>query len=896
MERVTSVEGISEYRLSNGLRVLLFPDESKQTITVNMTYLVGSRHENYGETGMAHMLEHLLFKGTPKHPNINQELTEHGSRANGGTSFDHTNYYETFQATEENLKWALDLEADRMVNSSIAKKDLDSEMTVVRNEWEAGENSPFYVLIQRVMSSAFVWHNFGKPTIGARSDIENVPIERLQTFYKMYYQPDNAVLMMAGKFDATKTLKLVDQYFGQIPKPTRILPKLYTVEPTQDGERTVTVRREGPQQHIVVVHHVSSGTHPDFAAIEILGTILGDTPSGRLHKALVETRKATSVSNFEWATHDPGVAALMVTVPKDGSLVTAHETMLQTIDDLTRNEPAEDEVERARTRLLKDIELNLNDSELICLVMSEYMAMGDWRLYFLRRDQIRKTTLEDVRHVASTYLKPSNRTVGLFIPTAKPDRTEIPPAPDITVRVKDYKGEAMVAMGEAFDSSPANIESRTIRRTAAGELRLALVPKKTRGGMVIADLTFHFGDEKSLKNRGTAGQLVGAMLQRGTTKRTRQQIQDEFDSLKARVYISGGSTAAYASIETTRENLPAVMKLMAEVFRDPSFPANEFEQLKQEYLSFVEYLRTEPDGVAWVAFGRHLSPYPKGDVRYAPTVDERVAALKAVTLDDLKKFYADFYGGEYGEFAVVGDFDDKEITKLAGELFGNWKSAKPYARLVSVYKDAAPISQVFETPDKANAYFVAGMNLSLRVDDPDYPALVLGNWMLGDGFLNSRLAVRIREKEGISYSIHSGLWASPLDRSGRFTVTAICAPQNVARLEAAFKEEMARMLKDGFTADEVKAAKAGWLRSQQLSRAQDSELVGELSSHLYLNRTMAWNAEFEEKVEAVTPEHIAAAMRKHIDPAKITIIKAGDFANAQEQKAATNREDDGKGL
>src|SRR5882762_9725793 len=251
IERVTSVEGISEYRLANGLRVLMFPDQTKQTITVNMTYLVGSATENYGETGMAHLLEHLVFKGTPKHTNIPQELTSHGARRNGSTSYDRTNYFETFAATDENLNWALDLESDRMVNSFIAKKDLDSEMTVVRNEYEAGENSPFNVLLERLIATSYVWHNYGKSTIGARSDIENVPIERLQAFYKRNYQPDNAVLLVAGKIDEAKLLDMISSYFGSIPKPTRVLSPAYTEEPTQDGERSVTLRRTGDVQVVV---------------------------------------------------------------------------------------------------------------------------------------------------------------------------------------------------------------------------------------------------------------------------------------------------------------------------------------------------------------------------------------------------------------------------------------------------------------------------------------------------------------------------------------------------------------------------------------------------------------------------------------------------------------------
>src|SRR5688572_5541712 len=234
---VTTVEGISEHLLPNGLRVLLFPDASKPTITVNITYLVGSRHEGYGETGMAHLLEHLVFKGSKKHPNIPQELTDHGSRPNGTTWYDRTNYFETVPATDANLEWALDLEADRMINSFIAKKDLESEFSVVRNEFESGENNPFRVTLERVMDAAFRWHGYGRSTIGNKSDIEGVPIDRLQAFYRRYYQPDNAVLVVAGKFDPEKTLAIIENKFGRIPRPKRsaeagnLLHATYTVEP-----------------------------------------------------------------------------------------------------------------------------------------------------------------------------------------------------------------------------------------------------------------------------------------------------------------------------------------------------------------------------------------------------------------------------------------------------------------------------------------------------------------------------------------------------------------------------------------------------------------------------------------------------------------------------------------
>ncbi|MEP7341386.1 MAG: insulinase family protein, partial [Acidobacteriota bacterium] len=619
--RATSVEGITEYRLPNGLRVLLFPDQSKQTMTVNVTYLVGSKHENYGETGMAHLLEHLVFKGTPNHKNIPEELTAHGTRPNGSTWYDRTNYFETFAASEENLKWALDLESDRMINSFIAKKDLDSEMTVVRNEFEMGENEPGRVLIERIYSTAYLWHNYGKSTIGARADIENVPIDRLQAFYKKYYQPDNAVLLVAGKIDEARTLALVNEYFTKLPKPDRVLPKIYTEEPTQDGERAITVRRVGDVQMIMAAYHVPGSSHPDAAAAGVLMQILADQPSGRLHKALVETKKAAAVFNFPYIFGEPSLLIVGAQLRQEQSLDDVRNTLLEVVEQIAKTPVTKEEVERARANLVKDIELRLNSSEDIGLEMSEWIGYGDWRLIFINRDRLRKLTPEDVQRVATTYLKQSNRTLGQFVPTPKPERAEVPANPDVLALVKDYKGDAKMAEGEAFNPTPANIESRTIR-AAAGGIKYSLVPKKTRGNTVVANLMLRFGDEKSLMNRETAADLAGSMLMRGTAKHTRQQIKDEFDRLKARVNVGGGATSANVSIETTRENLPAVMKLVAEILREPSFPATEFEQLKQEDLAGIEEQRSEPQSVAVIAMQRHMHPYPKGHVKYTATPDE----------------------------------------------------------------------------------------------------------------------------------------------------------------------------------------------------------------------------------------------------------------------------------
>ncbi|WP_409049442.1 M16 family metallopeptidase [Telluribacter sp. SYSU D00476] len=887
MKKVTSVEGITEYQMDNGLKVLMFPDPSKPTITVNITYLVGSRHEGYGETGMAHLLEHMVFKGTPRHPNIPQELTEHGARPNGTTWYDRTNYYETFAATEENLKWALDLEADRMVNSYIAKKDLESEFSVVRNEFESGENSPFRVLMERVLSGSYLWHNYGKSTIGNRSDIENVPIENLQAFYKKYYQPDNAVLMVAGKIDEAKTLALVNEYFSKLKKPERVLPVTYTSEPTQDGERFVELKRVGDVQMVACAYHIMPGSHADYPAMDVLVEVLSSEPNGKLYKNLVDTKKASSQYAFSFALHDPGFAYFGAEVLKEKSLDEARNALIATLDSAARTKPSAEDVERAKASILKNWDLQFRNSERVGLGISEYIATGDWRLAFLFRDNIRKVTPDDVYRVAQHYLKPSNRTMGTFVPTAAPERAEIPAAPNVADLVKDYKGEAVMAQGEAFDPSPSNIDSRTTLVEKPNTIEVALLPKQTRGNVVAARMTLRYGDEKSLMNKATIASLTGSMLDKGTRTKSRQQIKDEFDRLKARVSFFGGGNQAGVNIETTRENLPAVMKLVAEVLKQPAFDANEFDKLKQEQLAQIESQRSEPQAIAINEYRRITSPYPKGDIRYVTTFDEDVADVNAATLDQVKAFYKDFYGANNASIAVVGDFDQAEIQKIITDEFGNWKSAKPFKRVASPYQVVKSQNKSFETPDKANAMFVAGMAMPLQDTDPDYPALVMANYMLGGGFLNSRLATRIRQKEGLSYGVGSQFSASSLDKNGTFLAYAIYAPQNVEKLEQAFKEELDKALKEGFTADEIKAAKSGYLQSRQVSRAQDASLAGALNNNLYLDRTMKWDAEFEKKVEALTPEQIRAAMNKHIDYSKITVIKAGDFEKARKGAPVT---------
>ena len=870
--RVASIEGVTEYRLANGMRVLLLPDPGVDTVTVHIIYLVGSRHESYGEKGMAHLLEHLLFKGTKRHPDIKEELTRRGARWNGTTSNDRTTYFETLSASGDNLEWALALEADRMLNSRVAKEDLDAEMTVVRNEFEMGENNAGGVLLQRMQQLAYPWHNYGNPVIGSRADIELVPIDKLQAFYRTWYQPDNAVLIVAGRFEEQRALSLVTKHFAPLPKPKRALPTFYTEEPTQDGERNVTLRRAGETPIVASLYRVPAARHPDYPAIDVLVSLLGDAPSGRLHRALVQKGLASYAFAAERGLHDPGFVYFGAGLPRGGDSEAARRTLIEVVESLKTQPIQAAEMERARTQLLNDFEKAGLDTATMVRTLSEFSALGDWRLFYLYRERLQKVTLQDVQRVAEAYLKPANRVTGVFVPTEGPERAAIPASPDLQAALEGFRGGEGVKLGEAFDPSPKNIEARLQRGELANGIRVALLPKRTRGGRVVASLTLHWGDEQRLTDREVACEFAGAMLMRGTQKKSRAELKDAFEQLNASVSVAGEG----ASVEVRGEKLVATLRLVAEVLREPAFPPSEFEEMKRAALAGAEEQKSDPSALASVRLARHLQEYPRGHPLYTPTVEERIELLKKTSLADARACYQSLFGATGADFVAVGDFEPQEVRRAVEELFGAWRSPTTFQRVPSRHFDRPAIANEVLTPDKANAVLRGGLNFRLREDDPDFPAMVLANYLLG-GSSTARLPARVREKEGLSYSTFSTIRTNAFDDAGTFGISAIYAPQNRVRVEQAIREELQRAVRDGFTAAEVQAGKQAILEARRLSRAQDRSLATRLAGYSFAKRTFAWDIALEERIAKATPAEVNAALRKHIDPSRLAVVAAGDF-------------------
>jgi zinc protease len=888
---VTEVEGITEYRLNNGAKLLLFPDNSKPQFTMNMTVRVGSRHEGYGESGMAHLLEHMLFRGTDLHPDIPKLLKDRGVlNMNGTTSIDRTNYFETLPATDENLEFAIAMEADRLINSWIRADHLAKEMTIVRSEFERTENNPPAILMQRIMDAAYQWHNYGKSTIGNRSDIMRVPADNLRVFYQKYYQPDNITLVIAGKFDKERALELVEQYFGSIPAPKRELPKTYTEEPAQDGERNVILRRAGDVQFVGAAYHVPSASSEDYAATEVLASILSNEPTGPLYKALVEPKLASSTGAFARVGYDPGVLMALAEVPKDKNLEEARDILVEQLESIGESGVSEADVKRAVAGIIKQRERGFANSERFATALSEWESYGDWRLYFLHRDRLEKVTPAEVNAVAKKYLLQSNRTVGLFYPTEDAVRATIDGENNVKKMVADYKGREKLSEGEAFDPSPENIQERTVFGSLGSGLKYALLSKETRGDRVTLQGELRYGDENSLKGKTVAAEMLPELLSRGTKEMSFQEYRDRLDELKTSISFSGGTGSLSFSMQTERGNLIEALGVLKQALREPALDEKEFEIIQNQMKTQVESGLSEPTTLAFNEFSRRMDPQPKDDVRYTPTMEENLERIKAVTNDDVVSLYKEFLGGQHGEIAVVGDFDQDDTLAELNNVFDGWKSEMAYQRIeepanVNVKGERINI----DTPDKANAVYIAGVTAEMRDDNPDYEAMVVGNYIMGGGPLSSRIADRVRKQDGLSYTAMTRFQADSEDERGMYMMFCISNPMNTEKVVGTVREEVDRMLDSGVTGEELSKAKESFLTNRQGGRAQDGTLAGELLSNLKTGRTMEFQKSSDEKISLLTKEQVDDALRKVIDPDRLLIITAGDFSKSDKTETSSEK-------
>ena len=906
IREIRQVEGVTEYALPNGFGLLLLPDASKPTTTVNLTYRAGSSQEDYGETGAAHLLEHLLFKASATVPDPKAELTKRGARWNGSTGVDRTNYFASFAADAETLDWTIRWLAESMTQAKLSKSDLDSEMSVVRNELERAENLPGPALGKRMVSVAYDWHGYGHHTLGARSDVEHISIERLRDFYSRYYRPDNAMLVVGGSFDAADVLAKVERAFGPIARPEPPLAPLHTVEPVQEGERSVTLRRQGGIPSVAVAYHVMSATSPAFAPMAVLEQLLA-LDNGPTGEAL--TRRGAGITQWAYAQggRAPGyfMAGVALNDGADESTVAqAGLSLARTLESLQFTDAL---VEQARSLALKRYNDALRDPEALSLALSESIARGDWRLLFAMRDWIESVTPDEVRRTAARYFLPSNRTLGSYLPAREaPLRAPLPSPVEAATVLDGYRGRAVAPPTVDFDSTPANIQARTaFRRIDVGGqpgLRIAVLNRPTKGDRVAGTLRLHWGSAEAMKDRSVLASMVAPMLLRGTRNRSADDIAKALLALDARLTLVSNAATLTANFELPANRLPDFDSLLAELLREPAFADVPLAQLQKTMATLMEAGRTDPAAVANMALQRVFAApattgadlgagrYPAGDPRAARTLDESIAQVRAVTAEQLREFWSRFAGAAHGELALVGPVPADAVATRWQQALGDWRAPErrqPWFFEWPADLQAAPVQPPLYLPEKPNAAYLARIPLVMDSDDPAYPALAVAVRMLG-GARASALWKRVREDEGLSYGVEATLSVpspstlQPEGRAASITVTASFAPQNRARLQAVVRDELAKRTMSGFSTDDVVATRQAILKARANALVQPASLASVLATNMRNGYDMARYRRFDAVYEKVDADAANTALRKYLQLGRMVEINAGTFIPARE--------------
>lgn len=868
---VRSFQGIQEYILDNGLKVLLFNDDSQANITVNITYLVGSRHEGRGEAGMAHLLEHMLFRGTSKTKDVKGALQDMGAQFNATTWFDRTNYFETLTSSKENLEFALSLEADRMVNSLILQEDLDAEMTVVRNEFEMGENNPVHVLHDQLLSSAYRWHNYGKTTIGNRSDIERVPAKTLRKFYENYYQPDNAVLLIAGQFDKQDAIDLIGKYFSIIPKPKRELEQTYTDEPAQDGPREVILERAGETSSVALGYHIPALAHKDHASIKVLFDIIADEPGGCVYKNFIETNKCSEVFSMSYGLHDPGVALCFVRPIDADKAFTIKDELISLLEKDLLSLISEEEVERIKARALKKIKSAVSNSKHLALKLSEAIACGDWRLFFWYKDQIKKVDLNSVLTVLKKYLITSNRTSGVFVPVKSPVRVQIEQS--LPIDLDNLEEDDSLTAGEKFEASASNIEKLTVNKEFESGGKVAILSKKTRGQSAFAFFKFRFSNESELLPHVNKFWLLPSMLWRGTSKCSYQQLRDKTDSLMSSINFNENIGLLSCHIKSERKYINDAVSLMSHMMLDPAFSEDEFSIVKQNEIDDLEELRNDPQRLACHELERLRSPWPKGHILHVHTFSEMIDIIKNTTVADLRDAYKllatnNFY------LSIVGDCETDEIlSNINSSLLSKAKDS--YQRVLRPFVENKVEDIILDTKDKEMAMVTKGFNFAMNDSHDDFAALKLANYMFGEN-MNSRLMNRIREKEGISYGASSSLEVGKFSKSAGLSIYAMAAPQSVSRAKKAIDEEWNNFVERGVSEEEIANAKKSMRYTFDNMLADNIYVLNALNIDLETKRKFSERKKLMMKISDLSVSDVKLAVDKWWGSAKFSQVVAVD--------------------
>jgi zinc protease len=906
VEKLSERSGIGHYRLkSNGLEVILAKNSAAPVATFMVVYKVGSRNETTGNTGSAHLLEHMLFNktsenfGKAKGQTMMEALYEAGAtfdKTNAATYTDATNYYDTLPS--DKLELSIKIEAERMCRALILDNERQSEMTVVRNEYEISENDAFSALYKAMISTAFWAHPYHHDVLGWRSDIEGVTTEKLRAHYRTYYRPNNAVVLVVGDFEASHALGLIDRYFGSIPPSTRPIPQIYTTEPPQQGERRVIVRRAGQVGWVGVSYRRPGASDPDFYVTEVISTLLGEGITARLSQAVIEKQLATHVESLNYTLRDPFLLMLFANPAQSVDYARVEDAMIAEAERL-RNEPIPaDELERARTKVEAHVAFSRDGTYKFADKLSEAVAVADWQWFLDYPANIRKVTASDIQRVAQKYLKRDNMTVGWFIPTEGEGSNDggksASPAAHAT-------GGGMLSQSAA-EATSASVYSQQAAAhvpdhpNADAELKRRTIRRQLRSGTIVDVLENRMTPTGALRGYIRVGsyldppskpglaEVTSLMLSRGTMKRTKLELAGMIEGVGATLSFDAGTFDVGISGYGMSKDLPMLIDLLSEMLTEPSFPPDELEKVKAQLKNRI---LERQDDTSERGHERLLQTvFDRSHPLYRPGADERLRALESITIDDVRQFWKQSYGGVSLVLVVAGDVSGREVIDHVERKLGSWSGGLARKDLNVPRADVQPAATTtIVMNDKANADIWLGNASRLTQSDPGYYPALIANAVLGGNSLTSRLGKRVRDAEGLTYGIRSRFWGPSIVDSP-WAVSVSVAPANVARAISSIQEEIAKISVQGVTEREVEIEKSALIGRFKVALADNRGLAEQLATAEANGLGVDYLDRYPALVRAVTVDQVNAALRRHIPADRLIIVIAGDV---NERKVGATR-------
>lgn len=882
-------KGVQKTVLENGLTVLTKQVDTAPVVSVQVWYRIGSRDEGPGVNGIAHQLEHMMFKGTQTRPiQFGRFFSALGSASNAFTSYDMTAYFGTVEA--DKLEPLLVLEADRMRNSIIDKAELESEKRVVISELQGYENSPSYRLGRAVMRSAFPNSPYGLSIGGTKADVEKFTVDQVRYYYDTYYRPDNAVLVIVGNFRPEALNPLIQQTFGSIPKPNTPMPAASptaTIEVTKPGAATkpaIVLREPGTAALLNAVYPLPNIQHPDVPALQIMDYILTDGRSSRLYQALVETGLASEASGYAANLIAGGWYDFSITATPGQDLQEIDRVLQQVVAKLRHQGVTNEELARAKAQFRASSILRVRDiNRQATQLGDDFISTGNYQFTDRLLASIEKVTTADIQRVAQTYLNPVVRTVGRFEPTTPAgaaagaggnfSQTTEKFSPGVPV---DPAEVAKYLPAVKSSSQSANTQTLPEKLTLKNGMTVLLLhdrstPTVTLSGFVTAGTVYDKPETAGLAS------LTAANLMSGTKTQSALALAKTLENRGASLGFAASREGVSLSGDGLAADMPTLIKVLADVLQNSIFPERELELSRQQAITTLKLELDDPSRVARRAFQQAI--YPDDHPFHALT---SIASLQRIRRDDVVQFYQQQYRPEDTTLALVGDFDPTEVRRLLARELGNWQNAanQPQLTFPTVALPARTTRLTPAMPGKTQSVTFMGYSAINRNDPRFYAAQVL-NQILGGDTLASRLGTEIRDRQGLTYGIYS-MFQSGMN-PGPFLIYMQTAPEDVDRAINSTVSLLQQVRQQGVSPAEVAAAKRSLISSYAVELASPEDLINYVLMNTVYGLSLDEVQQYPARIQAVTPEQVSQAIQELLHPDNLMIVTAGPTASTSQK-------------